>query len=144
MIQLVNIRSHVPEILDLQDSNYSAWSTFLGGLPVDGGEELGRRDLSLLDHARESRAGVGRHHGMWSRSAGTSRGHQWAGSAIVAWAKLGQRPSRDCMPAPTTGRAGQPAAGARRCQSYCGSGNLTACASLCGQSRTWMGRTWLA
>jgi hypothetical protein len=53
----------------------------VGGLPVDGGGELGQRDLSLLDHAREGRAGVGRHHGVRSRSAETSaddtngRGH---------------------------------------------------------------------
>jgi hypothetical protein len=41
MVQLVNIRSHVPEILDLQDSNYSTWSTFF---------ELTFQKFGIMDH----------------------------------------------------------------------------------------------
>ncbi|XP_025812997.1 uncharacterized protein LOC112890298 [Panicum hallii] len=41
MGQLVNIRTHVPEILDLQDSNYSAWSTFF---------ELMFQKFGIMDH----------------------------------------------------------------------------------------------
>jgi hypothetical protein len=40
-VQLVNIPSHVPDILDLKDSNYFAWSSFF---------ELTFRKFSIFDH----------------------------------------------------------------------------------------------
>jgi hypothetical protein len=44
-IHMLNIRHHVPEVLDLQESNYSSWSSLF---------ELTFRKLGLLDHVDDT------------------------------------------------------------------------------------------